>query len=371
MKLAIVNDDLIQHGGQENILEELLNIYPDADLYCSVISKEWKEYLTNRGIKYHTSFLDKWPFITKISRYVAPFLLHTLAYESFDFTGYDVVLSSSSRFSHHIVTKPSTVHLCYMHSPGRMLWNSYDYFKDETFGIFYALKKIGHIFLSYALGFMRMGDYISAQRVDFFAANSSVSKRRIKKFYGRDADLIFPFVADISTEDSFETGDYFVVISRLVAWKRVELVIDACIRGNYKLKIIGTGSDEKRLRKIANGNPLIEFLGRVSNAEKYRVILESKALIQPQLEDFGIVPLEANALGKPVICFGKGGVLDTQIEGETALFFNSQDVETLLAALNTFNSSNYDSKVCIKNSERFSKQVFRQQIINFVEKNFK
>lgn len=371
MKLAIVNDDLIQHGGQENILEELLNIFPNADLYCSVISKEWKVRLTDKGIKYHTSFLDKWPFITKLTRYVSPFLLHNLAYESFDFTNYNVVLSSSSRFSHHIITKPSTVHLCYMHSPGRMIWNSYEYFKDETFGILSALKKIGRVFLSYALGFMRMEDYISAQRVDFFAANSSVSKMRIEKYYGRDADIIFPFVDKISMEEPRGSGDYFVVISRLAAWKKIELVIDACIKGNFKLKIIGTGSDEKRLKNIASGNPLVEFLGYVSDAEKTKVISESKALIQPQLEDFGIVPLEANALGKPVICYGKGGALDTQVEGETALFFNSQDIDTLLNALNNFDSSDYDPNVCIKNAERFSKQAFRQQIIDFVEKNIK
>ncbi len=367
MRIAVVSDDLIQHGGQELVNKAFLDIFPNAELYSSAISPEWKAYLKSKNIKFHVSFADKIPFFYKLYRYYAPFLLHNLAFESFNLDAYDLVLSSSSRFAHTVLTKPKTTHVSYMHSPGRMFWLTDDYFKNESYGILKPLKKFARSFLSYFLLYQRMLDYVAAQRVNAFLANSEVVKKRIKKFYGRDSTVISPPI-DLKPFKNLpvKNGDYFLVVTRLAAWKRVDIAIEACLHLNLKLKIIGGGPDMPRLENLAKKSPLIEFMGAVSDDIKLETLAGSKALIQTQYEDFGIVPLEANAAGKVVLAYGKGGVLETMQKGKTAEFFYNQNAESLKQLLISFDSTRYDIKECTKNAERFDLSVFRQNLLNFI-----
>ncbi|NMB69659.1 glycosyltransferase family 4 protein [candidate division WWE3 bacterium] len=367
MKIAVVSDDLIQHGGQERVTDAFLDIFPTAVLYSSAISPEWKTYLKSKNVKFHVSFADKIPFFYKLYRYYAPFLMHNLAFESFNLSEYDLVLSSSSRFAHTILTKPKTVHVCYMHSPGRMFWLTDDYFKNESYGILKPLKKFAKSFLSYFLLYQRMLDYVAAQRVNVFLTNSEVVKKRIKKFYGRESSVIHPFI-DLKPFKKLvaKDGDYFLVVTRLAAWKRVDIAIEACMDLNLKLKIIGDGPDMPRLVNLAKKSPLIEFMGAVPDDVKLDTLAGSKALIQTQYEDFGIVPLEANATGKVVLAYGKGGVLETMQKGKTAEFFYSQNAESVKQLLISFDSTRYDIKECTKNAERFDLSVFRQNVLNFI-----
>ncbi len=360
MRIAIVSDDLIQHGGQERVLEAFIEMFPGATLYASIISPDWKHYLKTRNVKFVTSFLDKFPFTYKLSRYYSPFLLHNLAYESFDLSSYDLVISNSSRFAHLVITKPSTFHICYMHSPGRMYWMSKDYFKNETFGILRPFKNLGNKLLSYTLILQRMLDYAAAKRVDKFIVNSELTKSRVKKFYGLNSQVMNPFIEAAKYNLENKTpSDYFVVISRLVSWKRIDIAIKASMELGLQLKVIGCGPDENRLKNIAGNSSKIQFLGAVSEESKIKELANSTALIQTQYEDFGLVPLEANAAGKVVIGYGKGGITETMLNGKTAIFFNEQTVDSLKSVLIGFVSDKYDINECQKNAQKYDKSAFK------------
>jgi len=367
MKIAIISDDLIQHGGQERMLEALLDLYPHAHLYASIISETWKEHLTKRKVSFTTSKLELLPFSVKLSRYYAPFLVHNIAYESFNLNDYDLVISNTSRFSHNVITKPTTIHISYMHSPGRMFWMTNEYFKAESYGFLKPFKKLGRSFLFPFLAYERMLDYTSAQRIDAFIANSEEIKKRISKYYKRDSVVVYPFI-DVSklSTTKHTSEDYFLIVTRLVAWKRVDLAINACLKNNLKLKIVGDGSDRARLEKIADKSPLIEFLGAAPDSDKIPVLQKCKALIQTQHEDFGIVPIEANAAGKIVLAYGRGGVLETMVKGVTAEYFNEQTVDSLEKLLISFDPAKYDINECTKNAARFDRSVFNKNMLNYI-----
>ena len=361
MKLAIVCDDLIQKGGAERIVEEFSDMFPDSPIYTSLASKEWMRKFKKKNRVVKTSFLQKFPLSVKLNRYYSPFLLHVLAFQSFDFSDFDIVLSSSSRFAHFSLTKPGNVHFCYMHSPGRMFWEPFDYFENENFGILKPFKRFSGKFLRFPLSYLRMIDFEASKKVDFFIANSKVSQMRIKKYYGRDSQIIHPFIDYKKFEKvKPEDGDHFLVVTRLAPWKKVDIAIEACKNLGLKLKIIGSGPDLVRLKSISNSS--IEFLGYVSEERKIEEIRKCKAVIITQSEDFGIVPLEAMACGKPVIAFGKGGVLETVMPCKTGEFFEEQSSFSLEKVLKKFDPSFYSPQDCKLQAKKFDKKIFEMEI---------
>jgi glycosyltransferase involved in cell wall biosynthesis len=367
MKIALVCDDLIQFGGQERLVASLTDLYPGAPLYTTVASEKWIKICADKNIQLHTSFMQKLPKIEKLNRYYSVFLLHILALESFDFSEFDVVLSVSSRFAHGVITKPTTKHICYMNTPGRMIWEPESYFKYEDFGYLRPLKFLAKIFINPVLNWMRRWDYTAAQRVDYFIANSKTPQERIKKYYGRDSVVVYPFFENPkkpSKKERTQQDGYYLLISRLQPWKRVDIAVECCSENKRKLKIIGTGSYENELKKTAAD--CVEFLGYVNEEEKGKLIYGCTALIQTQYEDFGIVPLEALSRGKPVIAFGKGGVTEIVSPGVTGEFFMEQDADSLEKVINSFDPKKYDPKACITASSRFSKENFLRSVQDFV-----
>lgn len=363
MKLALVFDDLIQFGGAERLLLAMHAIWPQAPVYTSVVSPQWRKICKAKNIKLQLSFMQHLPFVTKLNRYYSPFLLHVLAFESFDFSEFDIVLSISSRYAHGVITKPSTTHVCYMNSPARMFWEPVDYFKDESL---LGTPRLGRTFLAPSLAQLRLWDYCAAQRVDYFIANSKTPQKRIKKYYGRDSEVVYPFVEIkplLGCQDvlpSLQEQNYFLIISRLVSWKRIDIALEACASLNLPLVIVGDGPDFKRLQGTSSEN--IKFLGYVSEDKKQVLLHNCAAVINPQFEDFGIVPLEAMAFGKPVVAYGAGGALETIIPGKTGEFFYEQTPEAIAKILQDFNTSTYSADACIKQAAKFGKKVFIRRI---------
>ena len=366
MKIAIVCDDLIQNGGQERLILGVLEMWPDAPICASVISKEWQKRLKEMKRTYFTSFLQKFPFIEKINRYYSPFLLHILAFESFNFDKFDVVLSISSRYAHFVITKPETGHICYMNTPGRMFWEQADYFAKETYGKLRPLKILAIPFLSPFLSLIRQLDYAASHRVDYFIANSKTAQSRINKYYGRDSVVINPFI-DTNKFKNIKSvyGEFYLVITRLVSWKRVDIAVEACEQLGFDLHVIGDGPDLERLKKISNGKT--RFLGYADDSSKLIELSGCKALINTQKEDFGVVPLEAMVCGKPVIAYGKGGVLETVVPGVTGEFIKKQTSEALAELLKDFSPSKYRKEECVKQALKFEKRNFEASLKEFVE----
>ncbi len=359
MKIAIVFDDLVQHGGAENLLLALTEIWPDAPVFTTCATQDWQNILAKRKVLLKTSFLQNVPFKEKLYRFFGPLLLYNLAIESFDFSDYDVVLSMSARFAHGVITKPTTKHVCYMNSPGRMFWEPFTYFEQE--------KSFLHSLLSAPLSLLRIFDYASAQRVDYFIANSAIPQKRIKKFYNRSSEIIYPFVelptSDLSALEQ-PTTEYFLVVSRLVAWKKIELAIKACESLGLNLVVVGDGPDKQRLQNLSNGQT--KFEGYVTSARKHELYRGCLAFINTQYEDFGITPLEAMSFGKPVIAYGKGGALETVAPSVTGEFFYEQTSESLENLLKSFNALRYNAFTCREHAMKYSKDVFTQKLKSFV-----
>ena len=357
MKIALVHDDLIQFGGAEKLLMAFHGIWPEAPIYTSVVSRRWRKICTDKNIKLNTSFMQNLPFVEKLNREYSVLFFHALAFENFNFDEFDVVLSVSSRYAHSITTKPETIHVCYMNTPGRMFWEPKPYFMSTNF----ILRTLVKPFLTH----LRMWDYICAQRVDHFIANSKTSKERIKKYYNRNSEIIHPYVDIKDFNLSTANRGYFLIVSRLQSWKRIDLAVKACSDLNLKLKIVGEGPAQMEIKRIAGDG--VEFLGYVSENEKKKLLENCIAFINTQYEDFGISSLEALACGKPVIAYAMGGVLETVIPGKTGIFFYKQSAEELKKTLKDFRPENYDPLICRASVEKFDKIVFMRSIKSFIE----
>ncbi len=385
MKVAIVHDDLVQWGGAERVLEGICEIFPEAPIFTAVFDRSNKALNKRFGEKrVYTSFLQKIP--SWKSLYKQLFFLHPVAFEQFDFTGFDLVISHTTRFAKSIITKPGTVHICYTHTPPRFLWH----FSGEHYSY------ISELFFSK----MRIFDAVSAKRVDYFLAGSENAKKRIKKTYKMDSRVVHPFVdlARFSAKGgpaSGWDGGYFLVISRLNKYKRVDLAIEACIELGLQLRVIGEGPELDRLLQLSSwrseatigsvdilgsiGRPRaslqndgVEFLGNLPDEKVVQVLAGCKALILCGEEDFGLTPLEAAALGKPVIAFGKGGALETVIDGETGLFFREQTSGSLKEALERFSAkgvsaSGWDIEKIQEHAQKFSKEKFIKNFKSAIE----
>lgn len=284
-----------------------------------------------------------------------------MAFESFDLNAYDVVLSSSSSCAKGVVTNPETMHVCYCHSPMRYGWEFYyEYTKD--------MKGIKKKLIKYFMNYMKIWDVSSSNRVDYFIANSENVAKRIWKHYKRESVVIHPPVRC----NLFEVGnideDYFLVLSRLVEYKRIDLAVKAFNKLGLPLVIIGDGPEREKLEKIAGDN--IKFLGRQPDSLIKEYYSKCRAFIFPGEEDFGITPLEAQASGRPVIAFGKGGALETVVEGQTGLFFKNQSVDDLVECIKKFENTKFDKFTIRKHAESFDEKIFKAKIECFIkEKN--
>jgi glycosyltransferase involved in cell wall biosynthesis len=364
-KVVLVFDDLIQNGGAERLLLAVCELFPDAPVYTSLASDRWINRLSDREISLKTSFMQKLPFKSRLNRLYSVLGFHILAFESFDFSDYDLVISISARYAHGVVTKPTTKHVCYINSPGRMFWETRSYFSHEPWWV-RGLSLLTSPFLNH----VRIWDYTSAQRVDHFIANSEVPAARVKKYYGREASVIHPFFdfsPDLEKTSPSSTltsspEQYFLVLTRLAPWKRVDIAVNACIQGGHSLKIAGEGPALRTLRKKASGHNNIEFLGYVSEKEKINLLRNCTGLIVTQKEDFGIAPLEAMAVGKPVIAYGEGGSLVTVVPGITGELFDHQDPGCLAETLEEFEGSKYTSEDCMRQSRLFTKDKFLSRL---------
>jgi glycosyltransferase involved in cell wall biosynthesis len=355
MKLAIVHDFLTQMGGAEQVVKIFREIYPDAPIYTSVYvpSAVCPSFQT---ADIRTSFMQKLPMIKKHARRYLP--LYPYAFELFDFSEYDVVLSSSSSFAKGVITPPSTCHICYCYTPMRFAWNYNTYIEQEP------ISKLTKLCLPYIIHRLRRWDEITANRVDYFIAISGEIRRRIRKYYRRDAVIIHPPVDTSKFKVSEQDEGYFLVLSRLLPYKRIDIAIEAFNNLRLPLKIVGTGRDLPRLQKMAG--PTIEFLGRLPDEEMHKCLQGCRALIFPGLEDFGLAPLEAMACGKPVIAYAGGGALETVKEGVTGCFFYEQNPDSLVGAVASFDPAKFDPWEIRRHAELFDVSVFKEQIQRFV-----
>ncbi len=355
MNVAIVHDWLNQMGGAEGVLEVLMDMYPGAPLYTSIY---WRERMPDayRQWDIRTSFLDRWPLVKRKHQVFLPF--YPLAFERFDFAGYDVVISNKSGFCHGIITPPETLHICYCLTPTRYLWDTANYIRREGLG------KPAQAALVPFLAQLRMWDRLAADRVDAFVAISEAVRQRIAKYYRRDSVVIYPPVHTERFEPAAKHDDYYLVVSRLVPYKRIDLAVEAFNRLGKPLVIIGEGRDRKALEALARPN--VTFLGRLPLEQVRDYMARCRALIFPGLEDFGITPVEAQAAGRPVIAFAGGGALDTVQHGRTGILFAEQTPESLMDAVARCEQAEFDADVLRANAARFSVEEFRRQLAAFV-----
>jgi len=355
MPLALIHDWLNQLGGAEDVLETLVEMFPGAPIFTSIY---WREKMPPHYRRWpiRVSFMDRLP---AIHRHHQPYLLlYPFAFQNFDLSGYDLILSNKSGFCHGIRKPPGAVHVCYCLTPTRYVWGFDDYASRE--GLSPAQMQI----LRPVLNLLKQWDRAAAQKVDHFIAISSEVRRRIASFYGRDSIMIYPPVSTDRFNIANDLGDYFLCLGRLIPYKRVDLAVQACTALNLPLLVGGDGRDRARLEKIAG--PTVKFLGRVSEADLPGLVARCRAFLFPGLEDFGIAPVQAMAAGRPVIAFAGGGALDTVIENQTGHLFHQQTAQSLISSLQSFDSSRFDSTAIRAHALKFDRKVFERELRAFI-----
>lgn len=357
MKIALVHDYFVQYGGAERVLECFTELFPYAPIYTLVHNPElMHQKFTDKNIK--TSFVQKIPF-AKTRHRIFP-LFMTAGIEQFDFSAYDVVLSDSSGFAKGAITGPETLHICYMHTPMRYAWDDCQKYTSD----FYfprIVKKMVPFFMNY----IRLWDRSSADRPDKIIANSNFVARRIKKYYQRKADVIHPPVSIENFQTEEKQDNYFLMVGRLIAYKRFDIAIEAFNRLGLPLKIIGRGPDFAKLKKMAGSN--IEFLGRVSDEKLAKYYARCRAFVFPQEEDFGIVAIEALASGRPLIAYHGGDIVEHIQEGKSGVFFARQTPEGIVEAVKKFEKMDFDSCQIRESALKFDKKIFKDKIKNYIE----
>ncbi|PJE76230.1 glycosyltransferase family 4 protein [Candidatus Uhrbacteria bacterium CG10_big_fil_rev_8_21_14_0_10_48_11] len=348
MKVALVHDFLTQDGGAERVLSVLADMYPHAPIFtlaydARVLGRRFS------GKDIRTSFIQRLP--GGIHHYQRFLPLMPTAIEALDVSGYDVVISSASAFAKGVLVSDDAVHICYCHTPTRYLWSdSVSYLNTLSYA-----RPIQTV-LPYVLTKMRPWDRLAANRPDIMVANSEEVERRIKKYYEREATVIYPPVDTEAFAHNRKPEDYFLTGGRLVGYKRFAIVIEACTRLRLPLRLFGTGPDEARLKKLAG--PSVSFLGHISKDELARSYASCIAFIHPQVEDFGITAVEAMAAGAPVIAYAKGGALETVHEGVSGTFFDEQSWEALADTLARFSQSQFSEPEVRQDSKRYAREVF-------------
>ncbi|HBM3142268.1 glycosyltransferase family 4 protein [Klebsiella pasteurii] len=370
MNVGIIGDWFVTFAGSEKVVAEFIEIYPDATIYSVVdfLSEDDKNKFKNKKI--NTTFIQKLPRAQRKYQQYLP--LMPLAIEQLDVSAHDVILSSSHAVAKGVLTGPDQLHISYVHSPIRYAWDLQHQYLRES-GLNRGLKGI---LAKWILHKIRLWDVRTANGVDFFVANSKFIARRIKKVYGRDADVIYPPVDVDRFKLKTSKESFFLTASRLVPYKRIDLIVEAFSKmPDKKLVVIGDGPEMSKIKKLARSN--IEIMGYQSNEIMEEFMMNAKAFVFAAEEDFGITPVEAQACGTPVIAYGKGGVLETiKPYGEdepTGVFFNEQKVDSIISAINRFESiSHFISPInCRKNAEKFSVSRFRLEIEKYVLDKYK
>ncbi len=356
MKVALVYDRINKWGGAERVLLTLHDIFPEATLFTSVYSKKNAKWA--KVFKVKPSFLQKIPFAKTHHEIFAP--LMPIAFESFSFEAFDLVISVTSEAAKGIITTPKTRHICICLTPTRYLWSGFnDYLSINASKI---LKPL--------LWYLKTWDLIASNRPDFFIAISKEVQKRIKKYYKRESFVIYP-PSNLKVIRKSSDKGYFLVVSRIskfTRYKHVELAVKACTELSLPLKVVGEG-DSGFLKKIAG--PTVDFAGSVSDLKLASYFANCKALIFPGVEDFGLVMVEAQNFGKPVIAFRRGGAMEIVKEHKTGEFFDRQTIRSLKNALKKFNKRQYNGKDCRKNAKRFSPIIFKRQMKKLIAGNLK
>jgi glycosyltransferase involved in cell wall biosynthesis len=355
MRVAIIHDYLNQYGGAERVLEALHELYPSAPVYTSIYDPQAMPGFY-RSWDIRTSWMQRLPgWRHHFQKY---FLLYPSAFESFDLSGYDLILSSSSAYAKGIIPPPGALHICYCHTPMRFAWRTEDYVKREGIG------KLQRMVLPLMLTYVRLWDVATTPRVDVFVANSQEVAARIARYYGRSA-LVIPPPVDLSPYRPWVPGNFYLAGGRLIPYKRLDLVVQAFTALGLPLKIFGNGRDRERLQAMAG--PQIEFLGQIREEQRCDLFASCRAFIFPGEEDFGITPLEAMSAGRPVIAYAAGGALETLIEGVTGRFFHEQTPAALAVAVATARGDRYDPAIIRRHAEGFSREVFLARMRNVID----
>jgi glycosyltransferase involved in cell wall biosynthesis len=371
MRVAIVHHWLISFAGGERVVDSIASIFPTADIFTLFLDKE---KLSPALHKHHitTSFLDKIPGARRSHRHLLP--LYPLAVEMLNLTGYDLVITSDSGPMKGIITDPNAKHICYCHSPMRYLWDGHSAYLR-------TMRPLTQLLFGLASHYVRSWDYFAAQRVDHFVANSHYVAGRIRKYYRRDSTIIHP---PINTSESFLVGkheDYYLAVGRLVPYKRTDILIDACGKLGRKLVVVGSGPEMNRLKKKSPKN--VDFLGEVDECQLRNLYAQCRALLFAADEDFGMVPLEAQSYGRPVIAFGKGGSLETVIgtyspirkqkvcvdSAITGVFFKEQTADSLAEAILCFESSEemFVPQHIQRHARKFDTAIFLDRMRNYID----
>ena len=356
MRVAIVHDYLNQYGGAERVLEEIRAVYPEADIKAAIHDPR-RMPAAYRGWPIEASWLNQMPMANRKHRWFLP--AYPQVFESFDLSDYDLVITSSSGFAHGVLTGAHTCNVCYCHSPPRFLWDYHNYVRREKVG------RLQQALLSARLLHLRQWDRVSAERTQAWISTSQVVSDLVRTFYGKDSTIIPPPVNVGRFDVGHGPGEHYLMLMRLVGWKRPDIVVEACTRQSLPLVVAGDGRALQDLRRIAG--PTVRFVGRVDDEQMRGLYRDCKALILPSEEDFGITPLEAMASGRPVIAYGRGGVLDTVRPGVTGVFFGRQTADSVIEAIATFERSHFDRDAIRRHAEGFDSSVFRTRLSKFID----
>jgi len=360
MKLAIVHDYLNQFGGAERVVIALHEAFPEAPIFTSIYDRD-RMPSEFRAMDIKTSFMQHLPGVMK--KYKAYLPLYPLAFSKMDLRGFDVILSSSSAFAKGVKKDRDALHVCYCYNPMRFVWRYDDYIKEEPLP--QALK----IILRWYLRRLKMWDVRTSASVDYFISISMAVARRILECWGRDSTVIYPPVEAKKFNISGSVEDYYLIVSRLKPYKRIEMAVEAFNQMGKPLKIIGGGDFEKKLKSLAGDS--IEFLGRVDDEELARYYSRCRALIFPGEEDFGIVPVEAMASGRPVIAYGRAGALETVLDGKTGIFFNEPKPDSIAEAVKKFEAMDFDPNFIRQHALSFDKELFKARIKEFIYEKYR
>ncbi|MFZ2226304.1 MAG: glycosyltransferase [Candidatus Moraniibacteriota bacterium] len=364
LKIALVHDFLIDFGGAERVLRALCEMFPEAPIYTLLAEKEnFPTWL--QGKKIETSFLQKWPkFLLRRKKWLLP--LMPMAPETFDLREFDLVISSSGAWSKGIVTRLNTVHISYLHSPMRFVWDSSSSYLREQ-----KKNSLINFFVGLVKNYLRVWDRAASDRPDYLIVNSNYTKERVRKYYGRGAQIIYPPVSireNIAARSVKNLPkDYFLIVSRLAPYKKVDVAIEAFNKLELPLVIVGTGTEERYLKSIAGKN--IQFLGFQSDEKLAMIYAGATGFIFPAVDDFGIAPVEAMLAGVPVLAIRKGGAKEIVKEGITGEFFEAVTPEVLSDGVRRFkeNRGNYDVEIIKARAREFSEERFKREMREFIE----
>jgi glycosyltransferase involved in cell wall biosynthesis len=354
--VALVHYWMLGMTGGERVCEAICDLLGPVDIHCLLADPESLSE-TLRKSSFKTSFIQRLPMAQKYYRYYVG--LFPLAVESLDLRSYDLVISNDASVMKGVLTAPETCHVCNCLSPVRYAWNMFQDYRE-------GLGPLKRLFMDAAMHYIRLFDHAAASRVDYFTAISETVKRRIRKYYGRDSTVIYPPVDVDRFRPADKIDDYYLFVGRLVDYKKADLAVEALNHTGRRLVVAGDGPQMSYVKSIAKKN--VEILGKVGDEELASLYRHCKALIFPAEEDFGIVPVECQAAGRPVIAFGKGGACETIVEGETGLFFESQTPQSLIDAIDRFEKTadGFDPQRIRRHSEYFSRQRFQQEFMEFL-----